>query len=60
MKTSIKKIMNRKKFFAFTGTGLFGFVLMKSLPFNLLEKSNKDFEHQVKVKINPSAVSRNK
>lgn len=50
--------MKRKKFFATAGTGLFGFVLMKTFPFSLFGKSKKEFDTPVKVKINPSAVSR--
>ncbi len=57
-KNQIRKNMNRKKFFASAGTGLFGFVLMKTFPFNLFAKSKKEFENPIKVKINPSAVSR--
>jgi len=59
-KTSNKKYMKRKMFFATAGTGLFGFVLMKTFPFSLFGKSKKDFDNPVKVKINPSAVSRKK
>lgn len=55
---SIKKYMNRKKFFASAGTGMFGFILMKTFPFNWFARSQKEFDNPVKVKINPSAVSR--
>jgi hypothetical protein len=59
-KSSNKKYMNRKKFFASAGTGLFGFVLMKTFPFSLFGKNKKEIDNPVKVKINPSAVSRKK
>lgn len=55
---SIKKYFNRKKFFTTAGTGLFGFILIKTFPFNLLAKSKKEFDNPIKIKINPSAVSR--
>jgi hypothetical protein len=57
-KSSIKKSMNRKKFFASVGTGLFGFILMKTFPLSLFARSKKEFDNPIKVKINPSAVSR--
>lgn len=57
-KTSLKKYMNRKKFFASAGTGLFGFILMKTFPFSLFSKTNNGQNNPVKIKINPSAVSR--
>ena len=57
-KTSNKRYMKRKKFFATAGTGLFGFFLMKTFPFNLIARPKKEFDNPVKIKINPSAVSR--
>lgn len=60
MNRSFRKLINRKNFFTKAAAGFFGFVIMKSLPFSLLGISKKEFDHQVKVKINRSAVSRNK
>lgn len=50
--------MNRKKFFTTTGLGVFGLMIMNKFPFSLFNKSSKKVENPVKVKINPSAVSR--
>ena len=54
--------MKRKKFFVSAGTGVFGFMLMKTFPFNLFKNSAKIESEKVsgiKVKLNPHAVSRN-
>lgn len=50
--------INRKKFFSTMGTGLFGFIAVKLIPFSgLLTKSSVKGK-TVKVKINPDAVRR--
>lgn len=55
---SMRKFLNRKKFFITAGTGLFGFILLKSFPFSLITKPKKELNNSIKIKINPSAVSR--
>ncbi len=50
--------MNRKKFVTKAGLGTIGFVLMSKFPLSLFNKSSKKVENTVKVKIEPSAVSR--
>jgi hypothetical protein len=57
VKLNPKKI-NRKKFFSSIGTGVFGYFVIKSLPFSFLRKKEKDKE--VIISINPDAVSRKK
>lgn len=56
-KSDLKKI-NRKKFFSSLGTGVFGYFVVKSIPFSFLRKKEKDKE--VVVAINPDAVRRTK
>jgi len=52
--------INRKKFFSAIGTGLFGFIAVKLIPFSgLLSKSSVKGK-SVKVKLNPDAVRREK
>ena len=51
--------MNRKKFFTLFSTGLFGTVLLKSNPLQLI-MPNKRNSDSLKVKMNPSAVKREK
>lgn len=60
MNKSFRKMINRKNFFSKAAAGFLGFMLVKSFPFSLLGTSKKEFVHKVKVKINPSAVSRKK
>lgn len=50
--------MDRKKFFLFSSTTVLGLTLLKSFPFNLFSKKNKYTNGKLKVRINPSAVSR--
>jgi hypothetical protein len=57
VKLNPKKI-NRKKFFSSIGTGVFGYFVIKALPFSFLRKKEKDKE--VIISINPDAVSRKK
>ncbi len=50
--------IKRKKFFRTLGTGLFGFVAVKLIPFSGLFSKSSAKIRTVKVKINPDAVSR--
>lgn len=54
----ISKKVNRKKFFSSLGTGVFGYLLIRSIPFSLSGKSAP--EKKVTIEINPDAVSRTK
>lgn len=56
LKIFTKKI-NRKSFFAASGLTAAGFIVMRTFPFNLL---NKQIHESVKVEINPQAISRKK
>jgi hypothetical protein len=51
--------INRKKFFLTASTSFLGITLLKSFPFSLLGKKDNAGNGKLKVKINPSAVSRN-
>jgi hypothetical protein len=51
--------IDRKKFFLSASASFLGIALFKNLPFSLLGKKDKSVNGQLKVKINPSAVSRN-
>ena len=50
--------INRKKFFSSLGTGLFGYFVIKSIPFSFLGRNVKD--KNVTIEINPDAVRRTK
>jgi hypothetical protein len=50
--------IDRKKFFLTASTSFLGIAFLKSLPFGLFGKKDKSVNGQLKVKINPSAVSR--
>lgn len=52
--------MNRKKFFTSISLGVIGFTLLNTFPFNVLAKKSVNNKKQVRVKINPLAVSRKK
>ncbi len=54
------KAINRKNFFTKIAAGLFGFVLLKSIPFSGYFTKNKTTQIRPVVKLNPLAVSRNK
>ncbi len=55
------KKFKRKKFFISLGSGFAGYMFMKTFPLNLLnKKSSIKEEEEVRVKINPLAVSRKK
>ncbi len=59
----LQKKVERKKFFYSLGAGFAGYFVLKSFPFKLFNSSKgKTLKNtdQVKVKINPLAVSRNK
>ncbi len=64
----LKKILNkkieRKSFFITLGIGAGSYLITKMLPFRFLRKriskSKSLSENKIKVKINPSAVSRTK
>ena len=55
---TISKKLNRKKFFSSLGTGVFGYLLIRSIPFSLLGKS--EHTKKVTIEINPDAISRTK
>ena len=50
--------INRKNFFSAIGTGLFGFIAVKLIPFSGLLAKSYVKGKTVKVKINPDAVRR--
>jgi len=52
--------MNRKKFFTSISLGAIGFTLFNSFPMNLISKRFDKNKSNIKVKINPDAVSRKK
>lgn len=56
-KINPKKI-NRKKFFSSLGSGVFGYFVIKSIPFSFLSRNHKD--KKVTIEINPDAVRRTK
>ena len=48
--------MNRKKFFSSIGTGIMGYLIVRSIPFGLIGKRVKD--KKVKIEIYPDAIRR--
>lgn len=52
--------IDRKKFFLTAATSFLGISLLNKFPFNLFEKNSKSENDKIQVKINPSAVSRNR
>ncbi len=56
-KLNSKKI-NRKNFFSSLGAGVFGYFIIKSIPFSFLRKNITD--KKVTIEINPDAVRRTK
>jgi hypothetical protein len=50
--------IDRKKFFITASTSFLGIAFLKHLPFSLLGRKDKSGNIKMKVKINPSAVSR--
>lgn len=55
-----KSKMKRKLFFKSVGTGVVSFIALKSFPFNLFNSAEIVKQEKIQVKINPSAVVRNK
>jgi hypothetical protein len=60
MKEKSKSFMNRKKFFTAISLGAIGFTIFNSFPFNIISPKTKKSNQQIKIKINPLAVSRKK
>jgi hypothetical protein len=56
----LDKKIKRNKFFIIAGTGITGFFLLRTFPFNLFSKKNDLNKNEVSVKLNPYAVSRTK
>ncbi len=57
------KRLKRKNFFYSLGTGIAGYAVMKTFPFNFIGKrffNDRKEQQKVLVKINPLAVSRQK
>jgi hypothetical protein len=52
--------MDRKKFFTSISLGAIGFTVLNSFPMNLISKRFDKNKPNIKVKINPDAVSRKK
>ena len=50
--------IDRKKFFITASTSFLGIAFLKNIPFSLLGRKDKSGNVKMKVKINPSAVSR--
>lgn len=50
--------MNRKKFFTSLTIGTLGFALFNTYPFKLFKDKSKAINTNIKLKINPMAVSR--
>ena len=59
-----QKKIQRKNFFISLSIGIASFFIMKSLPFRFLgkkvTKNNSLPENKIKIRINPSAISRTK
>ncbi len=58
MQNILKKKLPRKKFFASLGTIAVGAFIFKSIPFTSKKFVNNNKNKDIKVKINPLAVSR--
>jgi hypothetical protein len=56
----VENKIKRNKFFLTAGTGIAGFILLKSFSLNLFVKGLDLTKKKVSVKLNPDAVSRNK
>ncbi len=54
-----KNKMDRKKFFQNLGKGALFFAVLKAFPFKFFNNINRNAK-QIKVKIHPSAIKRNK
>lgn len=53
-----QKKIKRKSFFTTAGTGILGYFVFRSFPFNLFAKKELKKTNKIKVKINPLAVER--
>ena len=53
-----QKKIKRKNFFRTAGTGILGYLVFRSFPFNLLTKKEAKKTQKIKVRINPLAVER--
>ncbi|MFZ0452742.1 MAG: hypothetical protein WAM24_03265 [Ignavibacteriaceae bacterium] len=53
-----QKKIKRKNFFTTAGTGIVGYFVFRSFPFNLFTKKEIKKSQKIKVKINPLAVER--
>jgi len=51
--------IDRKNFFLTASTSFLGIAFLKNFPFSLLGRRDKSGNGKIKVKMNPSAVSRN-
>jgi hypothetical protein len=60
LRNMLYKKIKRNKFFITAGTGVAGFFLLKTFPFSLFSKKDVINKKEVKVKLNPHAVSRQK
>ena len=56
----LDKKIKRNKFFLAAGTGVAGFFLLRTFPFNLFSKKIDSNKKEISVKLNPNAVSRQK
>jgi hypothetical protein len=60
LRNMLDKKIKRNKFFITAGTGVAGFFLLKTFPFSLFSKKDVINKKEVKVNLNPHAVSRQK
>ena len=56
----LDKKIKRNKFFLTAGTGIAGFLLLRTFPISLFSKKDDSNRKEVHVKLNPYAVSRKK
>lgn len=52
------KKIKRKNFFTTAGTGMLGYFVFRTFPFNLFTKKEAKRTQKIKVRINPLAVER--
>ena len=53
-----QKKIKRKNFFTTAGTGMLGYFVFRTFPFNLFTKKEVKKTQKIKVRINPLAVER--
>ncbi|MEJ2618620.1 MAG: hypothetical protein P8Z35_26955 [Ignavibacteriaceae bacterium] len=53
-----QKKIKRKKFFTTAGTGMVGYFVFRSFPFNLFTRKEAKKTQKIKIRINPLAVER--